>query len=106
MPRVMFVLSNLGGGGAERIALLLMSELARSGHTVTLFAFKREGALWSEVPPNVRVRAVVDGGATTWPHAREIWHALTNEAREHDVVIGALEGWPTLFAYSAARRAS
>ncbi|HET9989737.1 MAG TPA: glycosyltransferase, partial [Kofleriaceae bacterium] len=101
----MFVLSNLGGGGAERVALLLAGELARRGHAITLFVFKREGALWNDLPANVRVRAVVSGGATTWPHAREIWRALTEEAREHDVVVGALEGWPTLFALGAARRA-
>jgi glycosyltransferase involved in cell wall biosynthesis len=101
----MIVLSNLGGGGAERIALLLMRELANRGHAVTLFAFKREGALWNDVPANVRVRAVLAGGETAWPHTREIWRALTAEAREHDVVIGALEGWPTLFALGAARRA-
>jgi len=101
----MFVLSNLGGGGAERMALVLVGELARRGHDVTLFAFRREGVLWSEVPALVRVHAVGEASEPTWRNAAAIWRALAAEAREQDVVIGALEGWPTLLAYAAARRA-
>jgi glycosyltransferase involved in cell wall biosynthesis len=101
--RLIFILPNLCGGGAERVVLTLLWELAERGYQITLFLFKREGVYWDEVHPNIRICAVLaEGQRTRWGFPR-VWLSLVQEVRHHDIVIGALEGWPTILGYFAAR---
>lgn len=70
--RVAFALPNMGGGGAERVAITLMKHFLGLGHEVDLVLVKAEGVLLAEVPPEV---TVVDLGA------RRIVTALPGFAR-------------------------
>jgi glycosyltransferase involved in cell wall biosynthesis len=53
--RIAFVLPNMHGGGAERVALSLIKHLIDLGHSVDLVLAKAEGELLPLVPSTVRV---------------------------------------------------
>ena len=53
--RVAFFLPDLGGGGAERVALASMTDLVERGHQVDLVLVKAKGDLLQLVPPQVNV---------------------------------------------------
>ena len=59
--RFAFLLPCMGGGGAERVALRLITDCLAEGHEVDLVLSQAKGALLPLVPPGVRV---VDLGAT------------------------------------------
>jgi glycosyltransferase involved in cell wall biosynthesis len=100
--KLLFVLPNLLGGGAERVTLTLLRELAVRGNEITLFLFKKEGVYWEDVPKGVRIRAVLPEGWRTRNYPVRVLLALVHELRHHDLVVGGLEGWPTFLSYVAA----
>ena len=102
VKRLLFILPNLLGGGAERVTLTLLRELCARGYQVTLFLFKHEGVYWSEVPNGIKVRAVLPAGERTRRHLVKILFALLGEVRHHDVLVAGLEGGPTILAYLAS----
>lgn len=53
--KVLFVMTNLGGGGAERVFLNVLTHLDRSRFTVALAVGQQEGSLVSQVPPDCPV---------------------------------------------------
>lgn len=59
--RIALFLPDLGGGGAERVALALLQGFVDEGHAVDLVLAKRRGALLPLVPQGVEV---IDLGAT------------------------------------------
>ncbi|MFL6763746.1 MAG: glycosyltransferase [Sphingomicrobium sp.] len=52
---IAFLLPNLGGGGAERVALTLAKAFVERGHSVDLVVMERTGELIGAVPPGVRI---------------------------------------------------
>ena len=52
---IAFLLPNMRGGGAERVALRLMKDALAQGHAVDLLLMAAEGELMPLVPPGVRV---------------------------------------------------
>src|SRR5205085_2623392 len=53
--RIAFTLLNMGGGGAERVALASMRDLIRRGHDVDVVLMSREGELLPLLPPEARI---------------------------------------------------
>ena len=53
--RVAFILPNLGGGGAERVALVLADHFIKSGHQVDVVLLGSGGELTSLVPSGARL---------------------------------------------------
>jgi glycosyltransferase involved in cell wall biosynthesis len=53
--RVSLVLPNLGGGGAERVALTIAEDMLSAGHKVDLVLIGEGGVLLPLVPPNARI---------------------------------------------------
>lgn len=53
--RAAFFLPNLGGGGAERVALAIINNLVRRGHEVDLVLVQATGELLPLLPPEVNV---------------------------------------------------
>jgi glycosyltransferase involved in cell wall biosynthesis len=55
VKKIAILLPNLGGGGAERVALTSAEHLARRGHEVDLVLVQRTGELLPLVPDGVRI---------------------------------------------------
>lgn len=55
MARIAFLLPDLRGGGAERVAVSLIHEFIERGHEVDLVLMRAEGELLEMRPPSVRV---------------------------------------------------
>lgn len=53
--RMAFLLPNLRGGGAERVALRLIEDFVAKGYAIDLVVMKAEGELMPLLPPQVRV---------------------------------------------------
>jgi glycosyltransferase involved in cell wall biosynthesis len=53
--RLAFLLPDMGGGGAERVALRLIEDFVARGYPVDLLLLRAEGALLPLLPPEVRV---------------------------------------------------
>ena len=53
--KVCFVLPSLAGGGAERVAVTVLSGLDGSRHERLLYLFSREGVYLDRLAPDVRV---------------------------------------------------
>lgn len=104
MIRVLFVLPNLQGGGAERVVLDLVRHLDRRAFRPCLFLLKDEGQLRESVPGDVPVRAG-DPRRRLRGQLPGLLDAVVGEARKNDVVVGALELDATFAAYGAARLA-
>lgn len=96
----LFIISDLNGGGAERVLLTVLRNLDKTRFSPTLFLLNREGVYWSEVPGHVRVVWGFKTGKLR--HAfLPVLTKLVREARGHDVVVGALELTPTYLAWLA-----
>jgi len=102
MIRLLFILPDLNGGGAERVVLNLLRHLSPDRYQITLFLIKEQGIYWDEVPSYVRVVCATRRGRAPyilpWVLAK-----LLPLAKSHDVVIGALELNATYLAYLAGR---
>lgn len=55
MARVAFVLPDLRGGGAERVTLTLVNDLAARGYQVDLVLMQKSGQLLDDVSPSVNI---------------------------------------------------
>lgn len=55
MARIAFLIPDLGGGGAERVALTLLEDFAARGHEIDLIVMQRRGELIGEVPPTAHL---------------------------------------------------
>ncbi|HMI40554.1 MAG TPA: glycosyltransferase [Sphingomicrobium sp.] len=55
MARLAFLIANLGGGGAERVAIALIRGFVERGHEVDLVVMGAEGELFPLLPASVRV---------------------------------------------------
>ena len=100
--RILFVLPNLRCGGAQRTTVDLLRHLNRNMFEPTLFLLEREGVYFSEVPQDVKI---VFGHNSLKYNKYLIPYYLGKiaaQARNNDVVIGALELRPTYLAYLAA----
>lgn len=53
--RIVFHVASLGGGGAERVFVLMANEMAARGHAVTLFTWNTEGPNTALLSPAVRL---------------------------------------------------
>ncbi len=58
MARIAFLIPDMGGGGAERVALRLIEGFVARGHDVDLVLMQRQGALLPLVPHGVRIVAL------------------------------------------------
>lgn len=100
MAKLAFLLPDLGGGGAERVALRLAGEFVARGHQVDLVVLRAEGDLLDQLPPGVRL---VDLAA---PRIRNgIWALVRYLRRDCPDALQALM-WPvTVLAVIAHRLA-
>lgn len=103
--RVLYVLPSLRGGGAERVAIDVITGLAARGFRCEVLLFRPEGELIARLPAGVRWSAAFTAG-DVWPRraARLLWRAVA-AARRADVVVGGFEGDAGVVAGIAGRLA-
>lgn len=99
MVRVLFVMSDLNGGGAERVVLTVARHLDRRRFEPSLFLLKKEGVYWDEVAPDMRVRFGMGKSGRLRYRALSVLKKLVTEAAKNDVLVGTLELLPSYFAY-------
>jgi glycosyltransferase involved in cell wall biosynthesis len=100
--RVLFILENLAGCGAERVTLNLLRHLDRERFESTLFLLERRGPLFSEVPVHVRLMLAHKFRSYNKYLTPYYLTKLIAPTRRSDVIIAALEFRPTYLAYMAA----
>lgn len=86
--KVVFVLPDLTGGGAERVTLTLLRHFDRSVIAPALFLFRREGEYLDDIPPDVPLHVGAVGGRRMPGVALRRLAAVVADS---DVVVGALE---------------
>lgn len=100
MKRLAFLLPDMGGGGAERVALRLIADFIARGHEVDLVLVKATGELLPLVPAGVRV---IDLGASRLRSALFPLVRYFRARRPHAIQISM---WPlTIVGIIAARLA-
>ncbi len=102
--RILFVLSDLQGGGAERTVLDLLRNFDSSKYACTLFLLSREGTYWQEVPRGIQVVSVGTKGRLRY-RLPTVMAKLLPQAIKARVIVGALELEPTYLAFTAGRLA-
>ncbi|MBD3756373.1 MAG: glycosyltransferase, partial [Gammaproteobacteria bacterium] len=78
MTRILFFVSSMQGGGAERVAAILCNRWVENGHEVTLVpTFSERGTCIYPLDKRVRLIFLADRVSTTrktaWTMARRLW---------------------------------
>jgi glycosyltransferase involved in cell wall biosynthesis len=101
--RVLFVLQNLNGGGAERVTLNLIKNLDRSIFEPVLFLLENVGIYFDDVPEDVTVEyACKNRKYNKYLMIYYLWK-LYRSSKRSSVLIGALQGRPTYLAFLAGK---
>jgi len=103
MKNVLFILTDLQGGGAERVTLNLIRELNRNEFRPSLFLIKRSGALLPNIPTDVPVKWALQPDQRISRNIPKVIVSLIRAARDADVLVGALELTATYFAAIAGQ---
>jgi len=98
--RVLFVLHNLAGGGAQRVTLALLGEFDTRRYALSLLVMGGPGALSRELPP--QVRAIYP---PRWMRRGSWWErlAVLLHGCQHDILVAALEKRTTFVVHQVAR---
>jgi glycosyltransferase involved in cell wall biosynthesis len=97
---IAFLLPRLSGGGAERVALTLVTALAERGHELDLVVMEKSGELVDLVPPGVRL---IDLKA---PRVRNVVRPLVRYLRERRPDVMQVSMWPLTVMAVIAKRLS
>ena len=100
--RVLFVMSDLAGGGADRSLLELLERLDRSRIEPSLLLLKREGAHLDRIAPGIANSWACESGDRLRYHIPSILRHLLTQAARADAIVGAMETTATYAAWLAA----
>jgi glycosyltransferase involved in cell wall biosynthesis len=100
VARIAFLIPNLAGGGAERVALTVAGALAERGHEMDLVVMEKRGELIDVVPPGIRL---FDLKA---PRVRNAFRPLVRYLRERRPDAIQISMWPLTFIGVVATRLS
>jgi glycosyltransferase involved in cell wall biosynthesis len=100
--RILIVLPNLNAGGAEQVALALAKNFCPDSYDVKLFLVQRTGAFMARLPAGLPVVGPESDGGKLF-NALAALPILIKEAMRSDVILGALELFPTYIAYLAGK---
>lgn len=102
MIRILFLMQDLGGGGAERSLLELLSRLDRRRFGMKLFLLRRTGVHLDRVPTDVQLSWGQDHAGSMRPRLPIVFLKALGRARDSDVIVAAMEGSPSYFGWLAA----
>jgi glycosyltransferase involved in cell wall biosynthesis len=101
--RPLFILPNLGGGGAERVVLTLLRWLDTEKFDPTLLLLKKEGVYWSEVPEGLKIVYLSDENTRLRESFPAKWGELRSLVKTSDIIIACLELDATYWALGLAK---
>jgi glycosyltransferase involved in cell wall biosynthesis len=99
--RVVFIMPNLVGGGAERILINVVTALDRAKFEPVLFLQKRMGPFLDHVPPDVPVYFGSEPPGKTSMQLPRFFREFLASTRGADVIVGFLERTPGYLAVAA-----
>ena len=97
--KVLFVMADLNGGGAERVVLTVSRYLHRACIEPSLFLLRNEGVYWDEVAPDMCIQYGMNGSGRLRYRVPRVFNKLLAETSKNDVVVGTLELLPSYLAY-------
>jgi glycosyltransferase involved in cell wall biosynthesis len=100
--RVLFVMTNLAGGGADRSLLELLERLDRSRIEPSLLLLKREGVHMDRVAADIEYSWVCESGSRLRYHLPAILRRALTQGARADVIVGGMETGATYLAWLAA----
>jgi glycosyltransferase involved in cell wall biosynthesis len=100
--RILIVLPNLNAGGAEQVALALAKNFCPDRYEVKLFLVQRTGAFMARLPVGLPIVGPEKDRGKLF-NALAALPILVKEAMLSDVVLGALELFPTYISYLAGK---
>jgi glycosyltransferase involved in cell wall biosynthesis len=100
--RALFVMPDLGGGGAERSLLELLERLDRRRIEPSLLLLKRQGVYLDRVPEDVGFSWVCKSGTQLRYRMPFILRSALLQGAQSDVIVGAMETTATYVAWLAA----
>jgi glycosyltransferase involved in cell wall biosynthesis len=103
MIRVLFVMLDLGAGGAELSLLELLKRLDRSRVKPSLFLLHRNGMHLDQIGADMDVSFGYEGNARMRYHMLSILKKAVSLGSRADVIVGSMEGMPTYVAWLAAK---
>jgi Glycosyltransferase Family 4 len=103
MIRVLFVMMDLGGGGAELSLLELLKRLDRSLVKPSLFLLHRKGIHLDQIGTDMDVSFGYEGNGRMRNHMPSILMKAVSLGSRADLIVGSMEGMPTYVAWLAAK---
>jgi glycosyltransferase involved in cell wall biosynthesis len=97
--KVLFVLTDVNGGGAEKVVLTVLRYLNRGCIEPSLFLLRKNGVWWDEISKDTRVQFGWSGTGRIRYRSLGVLNKLLAAVTDSDIVVGALELLPSYFAY-------
>lgn len=114
MKKVLFIISSLGGGGAEKVILNILLHIDRDKIKPELLLYEREGEYLADLPSDVPIKALKkkerDDGKIKWRIFGITWFILINrmtkflKSEKPDVIVSFM--WYTNFVTLLSKRLS
>jgi glycosyltransferase involved in cell wall biosynthesis len=98
MNKILFVLTDLQGGGAERVIIRIIKSINRKQFTPVLFLLKNNIDYSSEMPRGIEVISVLNSNQRIFFNLPKLFYKLLRTASSCHLIIGGLELTPTYFA--------
>ena len=98
MKKILFILPNLQGGGAERVTLTVIKGLDRKKFKPTLFLIKNKGVYFNEVPDDVEVIYGIEEKDNLKLLFPLVLIKLLCVAKSANIIVGSLELYATYLA--------
>ena len=102
MIRVLFIMSDLSGGGAERSLLDLLARLDRTRIQPSLFLLRRAGVHLARAPKDVELSWGCETHGRLRYHLPSLLLKVTARAAQADVIVGAMESTSSYVAWFVA----
>ena len=100
MKKILFVMNDLAGGGAEKLLIKYLTVLSNGKYDLNLCVLKNKGIYQSSIPPSVKTIYVFNSEEYNnfSPNLESIKELYSNQIKDiYDFEIAFLEGLPTVF---------
>jgi glycosyltransferase involved in cell wall biosynthesis len=101
--KVLFILNNLEGGGAEVVVVNLLNNLDRNRFQVGLLLLKNEGVYLDRLHSDIEVHVALDKPGRLSRNLLRVFRKTLKVSKMYDVLIGGTELIPSYFAFACAK---